>query len=74
MITPNKAISLKESALGHLGVILKVRVEGMDLITLYHKVADQFESLDQFLLTLDTLYILGRIDVNVTTRVVNYAP
>jgi hypothetical protein len=73
LITPNKVLSLKESALGRLGVLLRDRGEDIDLVTLYHNVADQFESVDQFLLALDTLFLLGRVDVNLTTRIVTYA-
>lgn len=72
MITPNKVISLGESALGRLGVIMSQGPEALDLLTLYRNVSDRFESIDQFLLTLDILYILGRIEVNPSTRTVTY--
>lgn len=54
-------------------MLLRDRGEDIDLVTLYHNVADQFESVDQFLLALDTLFLLGRVDVNLTTRIVTYA-
>lgn len=73
MITPNKVISLKESALGRLSVLLKEEGREKDLVSLYRHVARNFESLDQFLLALDTLFILGRIEVDPQTRIVTYA-
>ncbi len=74
MITPNKVIPLDESALGRLSEIMREGPDAVDLITLYRRVSDRFESIDQFLLTLDVLFVLGRIDVNRTTRTVSYAP
>jgi hypothetical protein len=40
---------------------------------LYHIVVNNFESIDQFLLAIDVLYVLGRIEVNFQTRTVIYA-
>ena len=73
MITPNKAISLQDSALGLVGVIMKQGPEPQDLVGLYQKTKHQFDSIDHFLLALDVLYVLGHIDVNFTTRAVTYA-
>lgn len=73
MITPNKVIPLDESALGHVSLILRQGPEAIDLITLFRAVADKFESIDQFLLTLDTAFVLGRIELDPATRTVTYA-
>ncbi len=73
MITPNKAVTIEESALGLVGVIMKQGPEPKDLLSLYHSVSEQFESIDHFLLTIDVLYVLGRIDVDANTRTVTYA-
>jgi hypothetical protein len=73
MITPNKVLSLNESALGRLGVIMRQGTKTVDIVSLYHKVSGNFESIDQFLLTLDVLFVLGRIDVNLATRSVTFA-
>lgn len=72
MITPNKVLTLSESAIGHLGTIMAAGPEARDLVELYHDVSDKFESIDQFLLTIDTLYILGNISVDLTTRTLTY--
>lgn len=73
MITPNKVITLRESALGRMPVILRKKAPQENLAALYEKVRKEFESIDQFLLTLDVLYILGQIDVDLSTGVVTYA-
>lgn len=73
MIAPNKVISLDESALGRLPVIMREGPGAVDLITLYRRVSDRFEGIDQFLVALDILFVLGRINVSPTTRTVTYA-
>ena len=72
MILPNKVVTLEDSALGMVGVILD-QVDAIQLMKLYHIVSDSFESIDQFLLTMDLLYVLGRVDVNFQTGRVSYA-
>lgn len=70
MITPNKVITLRESALGRIPLLLRHMGETADLIGLYHSVSKDFESIDQFLLSLDILFILGRIDIDLPTGIV----
>ena len=73
MIAPNKAIAVGESALGKAPSILQVGAAPIDLLRLYESVASEFDGIDQFLLTLDVLYVLGRIDIDLATRTVTYA-
>ena len=73
MIMPNKVITLRESALGRVPVILREKGSQASLVDLYDKVGEEFESIDQFLLTIDVLYILGQITVDPSTGVVIYA-
>lgn len=73
MITPNKVITLRESALGRIPLILRQRSKAVDLVSLYRSLSKDFESIDQFLLALDILFILGKIDIEFSTRVVTYA-
>ena len=60
MITPNKVITLRESALGRTPIILREKASQHNLVGLYDRVRKDFESIDQFLLALDVLYILGQ--------------
>jgi hypothetical protein len=73
MITPNKAITIEESALGKAPVILKQGPDPVDLIGLFELIGSKFDSIDQFLLTLDVLYVLGRINLDAATRILTYA-
>jgi len=72
MITPNKAITVAESALGKAPAILRIGPGAIDVLRLYESVASQFDSIDQFLLALDVLYVAGRINIDVPTRTVTY--
>jgi hypothetical protein len=73
LIAPNKVIKLRESALGRAPIILREKMLQNNLADLYDRVRKDFESIDQFLLTLDVLYILGKIDIDLSTGVVTYA-
>ena len=73
MIVPNKVVTLENSALGLVGVILDQGPDTIELMKLYHVVSDSFESIDQFLFTIDLLYVLGRVEVNFQTGRVTYA-
>lgn len=70
---PSKAVTISESALGQSTVILSVAQRSRDLVSLYHDVAGSFATVDDFILALDLLYTLGRLDVDLQTRVVTYA-
>lgn len=72
MITPNKVVALEGSALGMASVILDRGPQPTDLLVLHRSVSSEFESIDHFLLTLDVLYVLGRIDVDFRTRTVRF--
>lgn len=72
MITPNKVVSIEKSALGLVGVILDQGPDPLEIVNLYQIVSKQFESIDQFLLAIDLLYVLGRIEVNFQTRTIYY--
>ena len=73
MITPNKVVSLDDSVLSKLAIVLRAGPDIIDVVSLFHRVSDKFDSIDQFLLTLDTLYVLGRIKVDYRTRELTYA-
>lgn len=73
MITPNKVVTLESSALGLVGVVLEQGPDPIDLMKLYHIVSKSFESIDQFLLTIDLLHVLGRLEIYFHSRKVIYA-
>lgn len=73
MITPNKVISLEASAMGLLPLLMANGQSEVQLTNLYRQSEKHFESVDQFLLAIDILYVLGRINVNLETGIVSYA-
>lgn len=73
MIAPNKTVPLRSSALSASTVILACGPGPIDLARLYREVASEFQSADDFLLALDVLFVLGRISIDMRTRLVTYA-
>lgn len=73
MITPNKVVPLSASVLGQLVHVLRSGPDSTGVLDLFEQVGDKFESIDQFLLALDVLYILDRITVDFSTEKVVYA-
>jgi len=73
VITPNKVVPLSASVLGHLTHVLKAGPGPTRLVDLFQQVGDHFESIDQFLLALDVLFLLDRLTVDFSTEKVVYA-
>ncbi len=73
MITPNKVVPLSASVLGLLTHVLKVGPAPTHLADLFQQVGDKFESIDQFLLALDVLFLLDRLTVDFSTERIVYA-
>jgi hypothetical protein len=72
MILPNKVVSFDESVLSLLPNLLQRGPAPISLASLYEEASAEFESVDQFLLTLDLLFILERISVDMESGVVSY--
>jgi hypothetical protein len=73
MIVPNKVVSLDDSVLPKLSIILNAFDSEINLIDLHEKVKGKFNSINHFMLTIDVLYLLNKIDVNFDTKTVNHA-
>jgi hypothetical protein len=73
MITPNKVVPLNASVLGHLAHVLKLGPDSINVLDLFQQAGDKFESIDQFLLALDVLFVLDRLTVDFSTEKVVYA-
>ena len=71
MIFPDKLVTFQEIAKSVY--ILKV-LTGRDLMAsdLFIETKEYFEDISEFLLALDTLYLLGKIDFNDESQVVEY--
>lgn len=67
MITPNKVVPLAKSALGLVGVLLEEVTSSESVAELQERTSKHFESIDQFILTVDVLFVLGRVSVDFET-------
>ena len=61
MIVPNKTSPYNASLLSKLPIILRRLRIPANPVELYHELQSNFDDLSQFLLTLDVLYVLGKI-------------
>ncbi|MGS4681567.1 ABC-three component system middle component 7 [Enterobacter soli] len=64
MIVPNKATPLRESILFKMLTILEEDFETIGLLELYDKVSHLFEGIDEFVFSLDVLFIIEKIKIN----------
>lgn len=64
MITPNKTIPLKNSIIYKCIYILEVNFESIYLVDLYRDVVSRFDGIDEFLYSIDVLYLLNLVDVD----------
>jgi len=73
VILPNKLIPLRESVIGKITSILpKIEEKSYNVLDLYLKNQKKFEDINQYILTLDILYILEKIEFDADTGRVFY--
>lgn len=73
MILPNKLISFQDCILAKTVYILeKISDSDFSVIGLYEQVETHFEDLNEYMLALDVLYVLGKIKYNEELRVIQY--
>ncbi|MGG3671329.1 ABC-three component system middle component 7 [Bacillus nitratireducens] len=73
MIVPNKVIRFNESIIGKVIYILEELSNGDSSIeNLYTNTQEYFEGIDEFIFSLDVLYILDSIQVDFEEGVVKY--
>lgn len=72
MITPNKFVSYEKSILSKLEAFLKNSTSEIKIIDLYNYMQKKkvFDSPEEFILTLDALHVLGKINVNFDKRTI----
>ena len=73
MILPNKLISFQDCILAKTVYILeKISDSDFSVIVLYEQVETHFEDLNEYMLALDVLYVLGKIKYNEGLQVIQY--
>lgn len=74
MIFPDKLVSFQDSIIAKSVYILK-ELQNNELVVsdLFIATKEYFEDASEFLLALDTLYLLGKINLNDNSQVIQYA-
>ncbi len=73
MIYPNKNIRVEDSIIYKMISILEIRTEiDMNIHELYAKTKNKFANTDEFILSLDVLYVLDMIEIDFTTEKIRY--
>lgn len=73
MIVPNKVISFSESIIGKMPIILEyLSKQDMTVKELFSTTQDYFEEIDEFIYSLDVLFLLNAIKVDFDKGVVTY--
>jgi hypothetical protein len=73
MIYPNKHIRFKDSIISKMISILDVQTDSeINIHDLYSKTKNTFSNTDEFILSLDVLYVLNMIEVDFTTESIKY--
>lgn len=73
MILPNKLISFQDCILAKTVYILeKISDSDFSVIGLYEQVETHFKDLNEYMLALDVLYVLGKIKYNEGLQVIQY--
>ena len=73
MLVPNKFISIEESVLGHLPILLMPAGTKIKIKDLYKLKESNFECIDHFIYALDILFVLEKITIDHNTGIINYA-
>ncbi|MEZ8824333.1 ABC-three component system middle component 7 [Vibrio amylolyticus] len=64
MITPTKSTPLEHSIIYKMTHILSVNFTTISVSDLYKKTRKKFDCIDEFVWSLDVLYILGKIEMD----------
>lgn len=73
MIVPNKVISFSDSVIGKMPIILEnISEKEMTIKELFFITQNHFDEIDEFVYSLDVLYILDAIKVDFDKGVVTY--
>lgn len=73
MIVPNKVIRFSESIIGKMPIILEfISKQDMTIKELLLATQDYFDEIDEFIFSLDVLFLLDSINVDFDKGVVTY--
>lgn len=73
MLVPTKFTTLEESTIFKMRAILEYKQDGETIPDLLARTLGGFQDASEFLLAVDILYVLGALDVEASTGVIEYA-
>jgi len=72
MIVPSKFTSLDQSILGKLSHLIVDDVDEISLMELLELRLKKFSDIGEFIMALDTLFVLGRVEIDEKRGVLKY--
>lgn len=73
MIYPNKHIKIEESIIYKMTTLLEDKTINVISITeLYNKTKSKFSNIDEFIYSLDVLFLLDIIEINFESELITY--
>lgn len=73
MITPNKMTPLDSSILGKISILILEGVEEISINDLLDMKLKKFSDISEFVLALDVLFAIGRLDIDEKREIIRYA-
>ncbi len=73
MLMPSKFTRLEESTLFRMKIIMSERSNGETVQDVYHRTRNVFHDASEFLHALDILFVLGIVNVEADSGVIEYA-
>ncbi len=73
MIVPNKFVRFADTPLSKLDVLLRELANPVRLPELFNRTMARFRDVDEFILTIDVLHVLGQVEVDMQTGMVRRA-
>nr|WP_312216818.1 ABC-three component system middle component 7 [Clostridioides sp.] len=64
MLIPNKIISYKESIIFKMLKIVNYKMDKISIVDLYSSVNKYYDNVDEFIYSIEVLYLLSYIDVD----------
>ena len=72
MSFPNKFTNFDKSILAKISILITDEEESISLSELIEMRIDKFEDISEFMLALDILYVLGKIELDEMQGMINY--
>ena len=72
MSFPNKFTSFDKSILAKISMLILEGIDSISLSELIQMRLDKFEDISEFMLALDILYVLGKVEIEESRRMIKY--